>query len=292
MASKVNSLQLVSRKDAVAASETGVVQTYQQHIDFKDVGKQFYTRNGLLRAMGPINLSINKGEFVSLVGPSGCGKSTLLRLVAGLDAPSTGEIDISLERRPVSSISVVFQDYGIYPWKTVLQNVRFGLEVARVPLAEVNDVARHWIRKLGLADSESSYPAELSGGMRQRVSIARALATDPELLLMDEPFAALDAQLREILQVELLALCQEKPRSVLFVTHSLEEAILLSDRVVVMSARPGQIIDDVKIPFQRPRNPNVRSSPAFGEIRANLWEHLRVEVEKRMNSQPSGGHNG
>ena len=258
-------------------------------ITFTGIGKNFYTRQGLLHAMGPVSLSVPEGQFLSLVGPSGCGKSTLLRLVAGLDAPSAGRMEINISARPVSPMSVVFQDYGIYPWKTVLENVRFGLEIAKVPLAEANRVAREWIRKLGLHDAEASYPAELSGGMRQRVSIARALATDPEILLMDEPFAALDAQLREILQTELLALCQERPRTVIFVTHSLEEAILLSDRVVVMSARPGRVIDDMMIPFPRPRDASLRASPEFGRIRAGLWEHLRVEVERRMQQEAGGG---
>ena len=258
-------------------------------ITFEGIGKNFYTRQGLLHAMGPVSLSVPAGQFLSLVGPSGCGKSTLLRLVAGLDAPSAGKMEIHVSARSVSAMSVVFQDYGIYPWKTVLENVRFGLEIAKVPLREANEIARSWIRKLGLHDAEASYPAELSGGMRQRVSIARALATDPEILLMDEPFAALDAQLREILQTELLVLCQERPRTVVFVTHSLEEAILLSDRVVVMSARPGRVIDDMMIPFPRPREASLRASPEFGRIRAELWEHLRVEVERRMQQEEKGG---
>lgn len=258
-------------------------------INFSEIGKNFYTRQGLLQAMGPVSLQVPEGQFLSLVGPSGCGKSTLLRLIAGLDAPSSGRMEINISARPVSPLSVVFQDYGIYPWKTVLENVRFGLEIAKVPMAEANAIARDWIRKLGLHDAEASYPAELSGGMRQRVSIARALATDPEILLMDEPFAALDAQLREILQTELLALCQERPRTVIFVTHSLEEAILLSDRVVVMSARPGRVIDDMMIPFPRPRAASLRASPEFGRIRAELWEHLRVEVERRMQQEAAGG---
>lgn len=273
--------------DSVAKTAASVASNTRVRVN--DVTRVFATRDGDLKALGPVNLSIEEGQFVSLVGPSGCGKSTLLRIIAGLAAPSTGSVEIVASKRAVSPVSLVFQDYGIYPWKTVLANVRFGLEVSGVSRQIADRTAMDWLKRLGLKDSAHAYPAQLSGGMRQRVSIARALAVDPEILLMDEPFAALDAQLREILQGELLTLCQEERRTVIFVTHSLEEAVLLSDRVVVMSARPGRIIDDKRIPFERPRQPSIRQSAEFGHIRGELWDHLRIEVERHMSAPGNGG---
>ena len=212
------------------------------------------------------------------MGPSGCGKSTFLRIVAGLVNPSSGEVDLTT-RSERSPTAVVFQDYSIYPWKRVIDNVRFGLDLQGMPRKEGNEVARHYLAKLGLADRARAYPAQLSGGMKQRVSIARALAVEPEILLMDEPFAALDAQMRLVLQDELLALWQADRRTVVFITHSLEEAILLGDRVVVMSARPGRIIASKAVPFSRPRDSEeVRSSPEFGALHQELWDLLRTEV--------------
>lgn len=233
-----------------------------------------------IHAVGPVSLDIGTGEFVCLVGPSGCGKSTLLRMVAGLTRPSTGRIGLNISppgkgRQP---LSMVFQDYGIYPWKTVEANVRFGLDLAGVPRRDARARVDHWLGRMRLSEFRKAYPDTLSGGMKQRVSIARALAVEPELLLMDEPFAALDAQLRQVLQDELLELWQSDQRTVLFVTHSLDEALVLGDRVLVMSARPGQIIADIRVPFERPRRPEVRADPRFGELREQLWSHLRAEV--------------
>ncbi len=218
---------------------------------------------GRVQALGPLDLDIDDGEFVTIVGPSGCGKSTFLRIVAGLIPPSTGTVELAVADHRHAT-AMVFQDYSIYPWKKVLDNVRFGLDVAGVPKKEGNERARRYLARMGLADRADSYPSTLSGGMRQRVAIARALAVEPEILLMDEPFAALDAQLRQVLQDELLELWQADRRTVVFVTHSLEEAILLADRVIVMSARPGRIIDTQVIPFaaapaqRRPHDVRVR----------------------------------
>ena len=233
-------------------------------------------------ALGPLDLEIADGEFVCIVGPSGCGKSTFLRNVAGLIRPTAGTIDIRIRKPARQAIAMVFQEYSIYPWKSVLKNVRLGLEVAGVTRAHANERARHYLRKLDLSDFADSYPDTLSGGMKQRVSIARALAVEPEILLMDEPFAALDAQLRQILQDELLALWQADRRTVLFVTHSLEEAILLGDRVVVMSARPGRVLESVDVPFPRPRSSDIRNSPEFTALREDLWSLLRREVERNL----------
>lgn len=229
-----------------------------------------------LAALGPVDLDIAPGEFTCIVGPSGCGKSTLLRIAAGLLRPSTGELSIrTTSPRPAA---MIFQDYGIHDWKTVLANVRFGLDIQRVPRRQADARARDWLARLGLADFAGAYPAQLSGGMRQRVAIARALAVEPEILLMDEPFAALDAQLRTILQDELLDLTQTTRTTTLFITHSLEEAIVLGDRVLVMSARPGRIIAEHRPPFARPRTGDIRSTPEFTALKSELWELLRGEV--------------
>ena len=237
-------------------------------------------KNDRVHALGPLDLDIQQGEFVCLVGPSGCGKSTFLRMVAGLVNPSVGTIEI--DTASDQPTAMVFQDYSIYPWKRVLENVRFGLDLAGVPKKEGNERARKYLAKLGLSDRERSYPATLSGGMKQRVAIARALAIEPEILLMDEPFAALDAQMRQILQDELLALWQADRRTVLFITHSLDEAILLGDRVLVMSSRPGKIIASKTVPFERPRKGDIRSSAEFAALQGELWELLRIEVEAHL----------
>jgi NitT/TauT family transport system ATP-binding protein len=236
---------------------------------------------GRVQALGPMDLDIEDGEFVTIVGPSGCGKSTFLRIVAGLIPPSAGTVDLHVADQRQAT-AMVFQDYSIYPWKKVLDNVRFGLDIAGVPKKEGNERARRYLARMGLGDRADSYPHTLSGGMRQRVAIARALAVEPEILLMDEPFAALDAQLRQVLQDELLDLWQADRRTVLFVTHSLEEAILLADRVVVMSARPGKIIDIQAVPFPRPRHSDIRTTPEFADLQAKLWGLLRAEVEAHL----------
>ncbi|WP_423247330.1 ABC transporter ATP-binding protein [Streptomyces decoyicus] len=238
-----------------------------------------------LTALGPVDTEIAPGEFVCLVGPSGCGKSTLLRIAAGLLRPSEGELEIRASAdRPAA---MIFQDYGIYDWKTVLANVRFGLDIQRVPRKEADARARSWLARMGLADFAGAYPAALSGGMRQRVAIARALAVEPEILLMDEPFAALDAQLRTLLQDELLDLTQTTRTTTLFITHSLEEALVLGDRVLVMSARPGRIIAERRPPFGRPRTGAVRETPEFTALKAELWQLLRNEVDRPATAHPT-----
>jgi NitT/TauT family transport system ATP-binding protein len=250
-------------------------------ISARGVERHFGSKGATVHALGPLDLDIADGEFVCIVGPSGCGKSTFLRMVAGLINPTVGEIDIDArdDRRPTA---MVFQEYSIYPWKKVLDNVRFGLDLQGVPKKEGNERARSYLAKLGLADRAGAYPAELSGGMKQRVAIARALAVEPEILLMDEPFAALDAQMRQILQDELLELWQADRRTVLFITHSLEEAILLGDRVIVMSARPGTFLTSMPVPFERPRTADVRNSPEFAQLTGELWAVLRGEVERHL----------
>ncbi|MER7278734.1 ABC transporter ATP-binding protein [Dactylosporangium sp. NPDC000244] len=245
------------------------------------VERQFISGKQKVHALGPLDLTVADGEFVCLVGPSGCGKSTFLRVVNGLLPPTAGTLDLWLDEGRAAT-SMVFQDYGVLPWKTVLANVRFGLDMAKVPRKEANARAMDWIRRLGLAGFEKAYPATLSGGMRQRVSIARALAVQPQILLMDEPFAAVDAQMRVVLQEVLLKVWEEDRRTVIFVTHSLEEALVLGDRVVVVSARPGRVVSDIRVPFERPRPSDLRGTPEFAALHQNVWDVLRDEVQASL----------
>ncbi|UMG93719.1 ABC transporter ATP-binding protein [Nocardioides sp. TF02-7] len=258
-------------------------------VDAVGVGKTFRTTSRSVEALQSMDLRMREGEFVCIVGPSGCGKSTFLRIVAGLLPQTSGTLRLRTRSDAIVPIATVFQDYGIFPWKTVLSNVMFGLRVNGVARRESRERARHWLGRTGLSDFADSYPATLSGGMRQRVGIARALAVEPAVLLMDEPFAALDAQLREILQEELLAICEADRRTVIFVTHSLEEALVLGDRVCVMSARPGRLLAERVVPFERPRDRHLRESPQFGAMRAELWDLLRGEVEPQRAAHAVGG---
>ena len=240
---------------------------------------KLYGRHNQITALDGVDLEIQDGEFVCIVGPSGCGKSTLLRMVAALHYPSGGELEINVQD-PSRATSMVFQNYSIFPWKTVEENIGLGLQVRGMSRDERTARIGPLMDQMGLTDFADALPATLSGGMAQRVSIARALAVEPEILLMDEPFAALDAQMRRVLQDELLAIWQQDRRTVVFVTHSLEEAILLGDRVVVMSARPGRIIGNHKVPFERPRGPEIRGTKEFAELEQRIWAQMREEVER------------
>jgi NitT/TauT family transport system ATP-binding protein len=248
------------------------------------VEKAFVPRGSApVQALGGVDLVVRAGEFISVVGPSGCGKSTLLRLVANLDRPSAGRIEIQRESDVGSATAVVFQEYSIFPWKSVEANIAFGLRMRGESRAAALEQARVWIGKVGLTGFERALPATLSGGMKQRVAIARAFALDPEVLLLDEPFAALDAQLREVLQEELLDQWQRESganRSAILVTHSLDESILLGDRVVLMSARPGIVKEEFDVPFARPRTPALRATEEFGALRDRIWASLREEVDR------------
>jgi len=243
------------------------------------VTKTYHARR-TVEALKRIDLGIPEGQFVCLLGPSGCGKSTLLRMIGGLDHPSGGEISIRARNAVSVPTATVFQSYNVFPWKTILANVRFGLEMHGTRGRAADTVARGWLKRMGLQDFADAYPPALSGGMLQRVAIARALAVEPEILLMDEPFAALDAQHRRIMQDELLALWQEDRRTVVFVTHSLDEAVLLGDRIVVMSARPGRVLADITVPFERPRRAEIRSDPRFAALEGEIWDLLRGEVDR------------
>jgi NitT/TauT family transport system ATP-binding protein len=255
------------------------------------LSRSFDSGHGSVQALHEVDFEIERGQFVAIVGPSGCGKSTLLRIAAGLAAPSAGEMTVRSFVPSQRLLAMVFQTYGIYPWKTVEANVRFGLELAGADKKVRDAESRRWLERLGLRDFAKAYPATLSGGMLQRVAIARALASNPEILLMDEPFAALDAQLRTILQDELLALWEADRRTVLFVTHSIEEALVLADRVLVMSARPGRILADHAVPFERPRSAHLRALPEFGELREEIWSVVRNEVDRSLAAtEDSGDH--
>jgi len=241
------------------------------------------TTNELL-ALGGIDLEIKKGEFVSIVGPSGCGKSTFLDLVGGLSKPTGGNIFI--DGNPVNGPGldrgIVFQQYALFPWRTALGNVEFGLESKDVAKNKRAEIAQKYLSLVGLTGFESRYPYELSGGMKQRVAIARALAYDPDILLMDEPFGALDAQTREIMQRELLRIWEETHKTVLFITHSIDEAVFLSDRIAIMTARPGLIKQVVNVPLSRPARfeEDIRTSQDFVQARHKLWGLLKEEVIK------------
>ncbi len=248
-------------------------------IRIADLRVTYPSADGPIEALDAAALEIGDGELVCLVGPSGCGKTTLLRVLAGLETASSGEAQVVGDDPLRPDVGVVFQNGGIFPWMTVLENVGYGLRLRGVPIAERNAIARRWIVAIGLDRFVSAYPAQLSGGMQQRVGLARAFAYDPEVLLMDEPFAALDAQTRLVMQDVLLEQWEQNRRTVLFVTHSIEEALTLGDRILVMSARPGRIIEAIDVPFERPRDAaKLRQDPRFSAMFGQIWELLRDEV--------------
>lgn len=252
----------------------------------RDVQKIYDTPSGTIHAVKDFDFDIRDGEFLSIVGPSGCGKSTFLRMVAGLERITSGTIEILGSGQNGSNVqpenSVVFQEYALFPWKTVRDNIAFGLEMRGVRKDERYRVTDDWIRRVGLEGFADVYPHQISGGMKQRVSIARALANDPQILLMDEPLGALDAQTRTILQEELMALWEADKKTVIYITHSLEEAVLMGDRVVLMTARPGTIKEVFEIELPRPRTLATTTTEAFSALTYNIWQSLRVEVEQAM----------
>jgi len=251
------------------------------YIQAKDVNLTFTPPNRApVTALQNFNVEVGEGEFVSIVGPSGCGKSTFLNVLVGLIPPNSGEMAIRGRRieGPGTDRAMVFQEFGLLPWRTVLNNIELGLELQGVPAASRRSVSQRYIEMVGLSGFEGHYPHELSGGMKQRVGIARALASDPEVLLMDEPFAALDAQTRDIMQAELLRIWHEAKKTVLFVTHQIEEAVYLSDRVIVMTKRPGRTKKVVKIPLPRPRDYEMRVTQEFNNLKLALWNELKDEL--------------
>ena len=248
------------------------------------VGKTFGTpqrQGGVVIALEDVDLMVRSGEILVLVGPSGCGKSTLLDLIAGLAVPSSGEILLDGRKitGPGPDRSLVFQQYALFPWRTALGNVEFALEAAGVPRADRSRRARHFLALVGLSGAEERYPHQLSGGMKQRVAIARSLSGEPDVLLMDEPFAAVDAQTREMLQDELLRIWAATRKTILFITHSIDEALYLGHRVAVMAARPGRVIDILDVPFAgHGGTDDLRSRPEFGQLRHLIWKQLRPQA--------------
>ena len=248
-------------------------------LEVRDVSKSFRQPDGqLLPVVEAFSLAVTNLEFLALLGPSGCGKSTLLRMIDGLMPCDTGSIRLDGEDitgLPGKGRGMVFQTFDLFPWRTALGNVEFGLEVKEVPNPERRERARRYLRLVGLEGFDDSYPHQLSGGMQQRVGIARAFAIQPEVLLMDEPFGALDVQTRDILQDELLQIWEQEQKTVLFVTHGIEEAIYLADRIVVFSPRPARIIREIRVPFARPRREEMKTNPAFLELRREIWAVLK-----------------
>jgi len=231
-------------------------------------------------ALLPTDLAVNANDFITILGPSGCGKSTLLRIVAGLDRPTTGKVllDGRAVTRPGPDRGMVFQSYTLFPWLTVAENIAFGLREKRMPDRKQREIVANYIDLVGLEGFENHWPKQLSGGMQQRTAIARALANDPEILLLDEPFGALDNQTRGLMQELLLGIWEREKKTVLFVTHDIEEAIFMASRVIVMSARPGRIKSDVAVDLPHPRHYTVKTSPDFSALKARLTEDIRVEA--------------
>jgi NitT/TauT family transport system ATP-binding protein len=255
----------------------------------ENVVKRFETPDGVLVAVDDVSFTVAPGEFLSVIGPSGCGKSTLFNVIGGLVDGYDGRVSVAGEtlRGPHASIGMIFQEESTFPWRTVLDNVAFPLEVAGMAKAERHDRARHFIDLVGLDGFERRYPSELSGGMRQRVSMARTLASEPKILLMDEPFAALDEQTRLLLGDKVLQIQQELQQTTLLITHNLTEAVQLSDRILVMTYRPGKTKRIVEIKLPRPRSSEIVSSDDFGRYVAQIWGDLREEASKGLKDDES-----
>ena len=246
------------------------------HIRVKGLGKRY----GTLEVFRGIDLDVGDREIVAIVGPSGCGKTTLLRCIDGLIPPTSGkvEIDGQLVTAPIPGVAMVFQQFGLFPWKTVFNNVAYGLKLAGVSRGEIKERVPKFIRLVGLAGFEHAYPYQLSGGMQQRCGLARALAIEPNVLLMDEPFAAVDAQTREILQFELLRIWQLRPTAMIFITHSIEEAVLMGHRVVVLKGRPANVFETIDVDLPEPRSRATLTHPRFAELREHVWTTLMDEA--------------
>lgn len=252
-------------------------------IQIRQVSKVFQKRDGeTFEAIRRMDFPIEDGEFVSILGPSGCGKTTLLKIIEGLIKPSEGEvlIDGRPVRGPGPDRAMVFQNFVLLPWADVLGNIAFGQELRGTGKKEARESAGVQLERMGLKGFEHHYPHELSGGMQQRVGLARALAVNPDILLMDEPFGSLDAQTRQLMQEDLLRIWQQEQKTVVFVTHSMDEAAYLSDRVVIMDTRPGRVKEIVDIPLPRPRDDSVRRTAEFAELTAHMWEQLRAIIAR------------
>jgi NitT/TauT family transport system ATP-binding protein len=272
---------------AVATSATRLAEDAKPDPAFlvvDDIVKRFETPDGAITAVDHVSFTVRPGEFLAVIGPSGCGKSTLFNIIGGLIDGYEGQIGVAGERvaGPHASIGMVFQEESTFPWRTVIENVAFPLEIAGVKKAKRIERARHFITLVGLSGFENRYPTELSGGMRQRVAIARTLASEPKILLMDEPFASLDEQTRLLLGDKVLQIQQQLKQTTLLITHNITEAVQLSDRILVMTYRPGRIKRIVEINLPRPRSSDIVSSEAFGRYVAQIWGDLREEASRGM----------
>jgi len=259
-----------------------------------NLAKQFDTPDGPLKAVDDVSFAVRRGEFLSVIGPSGCGKSTVFSIIGGLLPEFQGSVTVQGEpiQGPHKSIGMVFQEESTFPWRTVLDNVCFPLEIAGLAKAKRHTKARHFIALVGLTGFENRYPAELSGGMRQRVAIARTLASEPTILLMDEPFASLDEQTRLLLGDKVLQIQQELSQTTLLITHNITEAVQLSDRILVMTFRPGRVKRIVEIDLPRPRTSEIVSSTAFGRYVAEIWGDLREEATRGMLESEASARSG
>lgn len=248
-------------------------------IFIENLTKEFPTNDGIVTAVDNVTIDVPQGTFFSIVGPSGCGKTTLIRILAGLESPTSGNFSIRAEHDGPVTNSMVFQGESIFPWMTVWDNAAYGLKLRKAPKSVIRDQVGHYLDKTGLTRFAKAFPHQLSGGMKQRVSIARAFANDPDVFFMDEPFSALDEQNKTILQEELLRIWDESRKTVVFITHSVDEAVTLGDQVMVMSARPGKVKKLVDVPFERPRSVlDLRREPAYGEMIYDIWGSLKDEV--------------
>jgi NitT/TauT family transport system ATP-binding protein len=273
-------LSVYARQASTSDTLTSSTLTSDTKIAVRALSKSYMLGRDRMKAIETFDLDIGDGEFVCILGPSGCGKTTLLRMLAGLESPSEGEIIVRRSTRDRPLTSMIFQEHSVFPWMRVRDNVAFGLNVRRIPKQEQRAKVEHFLDLCGLTRFADAYPHQLSGGMKQRVSVARAFANDPEILLMDEPFASLDEQTKITLQQELLRLWSETRKTVMFITHSIDEALVLADRIIVMSGRPGRPIADIPVSFPRPRLVHeLKAEAGFGKLWHQIWSLLRSEPQ-------------
>jgi len=283
---------MIAEKIAVAGpAVVPAAATSPPPLSVENVGKRFGEGESAITAVEQVSFTVEAGEFVSIIGPSGCGKSTLFHIIGGLTDPTLGQVRVENEviRGPHPAVGIVFQEESTFPWRNVIDNVAFPLELRGMGRDERHAVARRYIDMVGLHGFERRHPSELSGGMRQRVSIARTLAAQPRILLMDEPFAALDEQTRLLLGDKVLQIQQDLAQTTLLITHSITEAVQLSDRILVMSYRPGRVKRVIKVDLPRPRTSDVVVSPEFGAYVADIWADLRQEASKGLAESERGG---
>lgn len=257
-------------------------------INVHQVSKTYGEGASAVKVLDEISIGIEAGRFVALLGPSGCGKTTLLRIINGLIIPDSGTVEIegTPVHGPSTSVGFVFQQDALWPWRDVMHNITFGLEIRKTPRQDALAAAHELVKLVGLSGFEHHFPHQLSGGMRQRVNLARALAINPEVLLMDEPFASLDAQTREVMQMELLRIWSSSRKTVAFVTHQIDEAVFLSDEVIVMGARPGHVREIVPIPFERPRRLHLKRTTEFNAIVEHIWEKIEDQISGIAGREP------